>query len=181
MNLRSGGPSGSGDSGLVFEKFIDSAAGGLLMRRLRPVCDPQLLGELAPFYQIWRAKLRGDELPRWQDFSFGDFTGWHRNVALSDISSASADPRFRIFGSGAVELLGEDLTGKQLTESVPAAEVDGVIAHFAQIRDHKLIGLLSGKLGKENREFIQFMVIELPLVNDAGEVSQILHAFYRLP
>ncbi len=58
MNLRPGGPSDSGETRLVFEKFIDSAAGGLLMRRLRPNCDPQLLGELAPFYQIWRAFYR---------------------------------------------------------------------------------------------------------------------------
>ncbi len=58
MNLRSGGPSDSGETGLVFEKFIDSAAGGLLMRRLRPICDPQLLGELAPFCQILHAFYR---------------------------------------------------------------------------------------------------------------------------
>jgi len=28
------------------------------MRRLRPICDPELLGALAPFYQILRAFYR---------------------------------------------------------------------------------------------------------------------------
>jgi hypothetical protein len=151
------------------------------MRRYRPLCEPQAFGELSAFYAIWCGKLRGDALPRWQDFDFEDFIGWHRYVALSDISPQHADPRFRIFGSGAVELLGEDLTGRYLTEAVPAAEADGVIAHFAELRDHRLVGFLSGKLGKEGREFIDFKVIELPLVNDAGEVVQILHGFYQLP
>lgn len=181
MILPPGGPQGSDSSGLVFEKLIDSTSGGLLMRRYRLHCDPQAFGELSPFYAIWRGKLRGEALPRWQDFNFEDFAGWHRYVALSDISVESADPKFRIFGSGAAEILGEDLTGKHLTEAVPAAEADGVIAHFAQLRDQRLIGFLSGKLNKPGREFIDFKVIELPLADDAGEVVQFLHGFYQLP
>jgi|GEM_PF-3109126 len=178
MSLRL--PGGLGEEGTepVFEHFFKTAAGGeLLMRRFNLRCDPRVFGALAPFYEIWRAKLHGEQLPRWRDFSFEEFVGWHRRVALSDIGSERPDLRFRIFASAAVELHGEDLTGKWLTESIPEAERDGVIEHFGHIRDERLIGFLVGRIGKKGREFLNFKVIELPLVNEEGRVTQILHAF----
>ncbi len=47
----------------VFEHFFKTAAGGeLLMRRYHLRCVPQVFGELAPFYEIWRAKLHSEDL-----------------------------------------------------------------------------------------------------------------------
>ena len=126
---------------------------------------------------LWQAKRRGAALPRWKDFDFADFTGWHRNLALSDLPPGKADPCFRIFGSGATELMGGDLTGKRLSEVVPDAEADGVLEHFAALRDERLIGYLVGNVVRPGHGHRVFMIIELPLENECGDVTQILHAF----
>jgi hypothetical protein len=92
VNLRPPRPSKGNGSEPVFEHFAKTAVGvGVLVGRYLPRCDPEVFGELAPFHRIWRDKLQGDTLPRWSDFSFEDFRGLHRNVALSEINAASAD------------------------------------------------------------------------------------------
>ena len=168
---------GSSGSALVFENRTKTATGEIWMRRYRCDAEPDEFDELAPFFSIWRGKCCGGALPRWKDFSFEDFRHWHRYVALSDISAEDADPRFRIFGSGASEIVGADLTGKKLTEGVPSAQRDGVIEHFARLRDDRLIGFLRGDPGNPGREHVRLQVIELPLVGDSGAVVQILHGF----
>lgn len=104
-----------------------------------------------------------------------DFVGWHRNVALSDLGP-DGDLRFRIFGSGMAEMMGGDFTGRTLSESFPDVRQDGVLAHFAAIRENGLIGLLAGNVGRIGREHRRFSVVELPLQNHEGEICQILHA-----
>jgi hypothetical protein len=160
----------------VFERKTRTALGLLHIRRYRCDAAPICFGKLAPVVALWQTKRRGAALPRWKDFGIEDFVGWHRNVALSDLMP-NADPRFRIFGSGAAELIGADLTGKRLSEVVPAAVPDGVLQHFAEIRDGRLIGLLAGNVGRPGLEHRTFKVVELPLENDEGEVAQILHCF----
>jgi hypothetical protein len=161
----------------VFERKAQTAVGFLHIRRYRCDATPASFGRLAPLVALWQAKRRGDTLPRWKDFAIEDFVGWHRHVALSDLAAADADPRFRIFGSGAAELMGADFTGKRLTEGIPAAARDGVIAHFAAIRDDRLIGLLMANVPVPGLEHRTFKVVELPLENDSGAVGQILHVF----
>lgn len=167
--------------GLVFEKHVKRAVGSIVVRRFCSDVESSVFEELAPFHAIWRSKLRDDGLPRWKDFDFEEFVGWHRIVGLGDITSDDADPVFRIYGSGAAELMGKDLTGQKLSHAVPAAEADGIIGHFSHIRDEKLIGTVTGKMGMQGREFLDFKVIELPLENDAGEVTQILFCYLGLP
>lgn len=120
-------------------------------------------------------------MPRWKDFSITDFVGSHRNLALSDVAAAEAELRFRMFGSGAAELLGGDLTGRRLSEAFPVTRQDSVIAHFEAIRTDRLIGLQSANVPIPGLEHRRFSVVELPLENEAGEVSQILHAFAGIP
>jgi hypothetical protein len=100
---------------------------------------------------------------------------------LSDIGTGKGDPRFRIFGSGMIDLLGVDLTGKKMSEVIQSAEADGILQHFAEIRDRNLIGFLDGNLGRLGFEHRRFTAIELPLVKDTDKVEQILHAILPPP
>jgi hypothetical protein len=170
------GNAGVPGSPLVFDKRVDTTHGQLHFRRYRCDAEPSCFEGLAPVVAVWQAKRRGEALPRWKDFGIEDFVGWHRNMALSDLMP-NADARFRIFGSGAAELIGADLTGKRLSEAMPAAVPDGVLQHFAEIRDGRLIGFLAGNVGRPGFEHRTFKVVELPLENDEGEVAQILHSF----
>lgn len=175
----SGLPSEEG-SALVYERTIKRGLRSAVVRRFLADADSLEFGELAEFHAIWRAKLRENRLPRWQDFDFEDFVGWHRHVALGDITPEDADPLFRIFGSAAVDLMGRDLTGEQLSLAVPAVVTDGILDHFERIRDDRLVGTVMGKMAMEGREFLDFQVIELPLENEAGAISQILFGYLSL-
>jgi PAS domain len=162
----------------VFEAYGPTPAGDLHMRRFRSDATSDSFEELAPFHAIWHSKCGDGRLPRWSDFGFNEFLGWHRYLALSDIQPEPLDLRFRIFGSGVVELMNDDLTGKLLTQSMPASVSDRVIEHFTEIRNNRLIGFLLAQVGTPGSEHRHFKVIELPLVADDGnQVTQILHGF----
>lgn len=164
---------------LAFEQRVKHDRSTVLIRRFHLDADSQDFEELAAFHAIWRARLDGERLPAWKDFAFEDFLGWHRQVALSDITREDPDPQFRICGTGVVEILGVDLTGKKLSHIGPEQGRGELLHHFEQIRDRKLIGFMAGLVAIPGREFMQFKVLELPLANAAGEVGQVLHAMVR--
>jgi hypothetical protein len=159
----------------VFEERRRTPFGTLHLRRFRPDAPPSCFEELAPVVDLWQSRRRGEALPRWQDFDIGDFVGWHRSIALSEISSPDSDPKFRICGSGVVELLGSDLTGRKLSEAFPMARPDGVLAHFEAIVEQRLIGLLASNIPLPGHEHRHFKAVELPLEDEAGAVGRILH------
>lgn len=148
------------------------------MRRFRSDAASDSFEELASFHAIWQSKCRDGRLPRWSDFGFNEFLGWHRYLALSDVQPDPMDLRFRIFGSGVVELMDDDLTGKLLSQSAPAAVNEQVVEHFTRIRNDRLIGFLVAQVGTPGSEHKRFKVIELPLASDdSDQVTQILHGF----
>ncbi|GAB4362085.1 MAG: hypothetical protein Kow00114_17090 [Kiloniellaceae bacterium] len=159
----------------VFEQRQRTQFGTLHLRRFRSDAPPDCFGELAPVAALWQARRRGGSLPRWQDFDFKDFVGWHRNIALSEIAASDANPRFRLCGSGVVELLGGDLTGRKLSDMFPRVDADGVLAHFAAIREERVIGFLESNIPVPGREHRHFKALELPLEDEAGAVGRILH------
>lgn len=163
----------------VFDRTTLLPHGTLRIRRFHADADAACFGCLAPVVRLWQARNRDGALPRWKDFAMEDFRGWHRHLALSEIA-ANGDLRFRLFGSGAAELMGGDLTGKKLTDRFPGAGRDGILAHLAAVRDGRQIGYLTTSLPLPGLEHRAFDVVELPLANDGDEVSQLLHAFRDL-
>ncbi|HMA16693.1 MAG: PAS domain-containing protein [Bacteroidota bacterium] len=179
MGSRSPRPCDPARSAPVFDRTTTLRFGTIRIRRFHPEADAACFAGLAPVVRIWQARCRDGALPRWKDFAMEDFRGWHRQLALSDIT-ANGDLYFRLFGSGAVELMGGDLTGKKLTDYFPAAGQDGVLAHLIALRDGRQIGYLTTNLPIPGLEHRTFDVVELPLGNDGDEVSQLLHAFRDL-
>lgn len=168
------GAAGMAGTAPVFDLETKTTYGSMHVRRFHCDAAPGCFGAVAPMVSLWQAKRRGDALPRWKDFAMEDFVGWHRYVALSDLAP-DGDPRFRLFGTAVAEVLGGDLTGKRLSEGFPSAARDGVLAHFAAIRDERLIGFLTSNVAKPGHEHRQVTVAELPLEDDSGQVCQILH------
>lgn len=160
----------------VFDRTARLPLGTLRIRRYRPDADAACFGGLAPVVRLWQARLADGALPRWKDFAMEDFRGWHRYMALSEVA-ADGDLRFRLFGSGAAELMGSDLTGRRLSDYFPSAARDGVLTHLLALRDSGQIGYLSSNLPIPGLEHRIFDVVELPLRSESGAVSQLLHAF----
>lgn len=179
MSFRSPRGPDASRSEAVFDRTAPLPHGTLRIRRFHADADASCFGGLAPVVRLWQTRFRDGALPRWRDFAIEDFRGWHRHLALSEIA-ANGDLHFRLFGSGAAELMGGDLTGKKLTDRFPGAGQDGVLDHLAAIRDGRLIGYLTTNLPIPGLEHRIFDVVELPLGNDGDDVSQLLHAFRDL-
>lgn len=112
-------------------------------------------------------------MPRWKDFSFSEFAGWHPRIALS--KREDADFRFRIFGTSFVELFDRDLTGELLIASMMSEQALETARHFKRLVDGPMIGFAKGRVPVNNRTFLRFEVVDLPLANANGDVSHFLH------
>ena len=100
----------------------------------------EILPEFAAFKDVLAlyAEKRGDRLmPRWQDFDFPDFLGWHSRIALS--KREGSDFRFRIFGSTFTDLFNRDLTGELLIASMPPHQQFTVTRSFPEDTGSPLI------------------------------------------
>lgn len=145
----------------------------LTMKQL-PLCSLPDAPEFTQIFSLYASKLQGRVMPRWQDFSFSEFAGWHPRLALSQ--REGDDFRFRIFGTAFVELFARDLTGKLLIGSMVATQVQSTKDHFQALLDGPKLGLAKGRVPAEGRGFLKFEVIDLPLADDKGQVSHFLHA-----
>ena len=125
------------------------------------------------FLDIYYSKLNKQTLPTWADFRVTDFLGWHSNMALSN--KAGDDYRFKIFGTGFVDLFGRDYTGALICETMASGHVGFLKKHFQLLIEGPGIGWVKGKLPLEGRDYLPFEVIDLPLSNEAGEVVSFIH------
>ncbi|MBO6503190.1 MAG: PAS domain-containing protein [Kordiimonadaceae bacterium] len=145
----------------------------LTMQQL-PLTHLPEVTEFKEILSLYASKLEGRLMPRWQDFSFSEFVGWHPRLALSQIEGD--DLRFRIFGTAFVELFARDLTGQLLIGSMVAEQTQSTKTHFHALLNGPRIGLAKGRVPAEGRGFLRFEVIDLPLADENGEVSHFLHA-----
>lgn len=122
---------------------------------------------------IWDGKRDGTLLPPKTAFGIEDFGAWVGRIAISEWEDG--DCRFRLFGTQFVDLLGRDLTGELLCESLMPDLVEPSKRHFAELRYGSRIGHTTGYVPVPGREFIAFNVLDLPLWDEQSEVGFFLH------
>ena len=129
--------------------------------------------EFSSLLAIWDAKRDGAQLPLKSAFDIEDFGGWLGRIAISEWEDG--DCRFRLFGTQFVDLLGRDLTGELLCESLMPDLVEPSKRHFAELRYGSRIGHTTGYVPVPGREFIAFNVLDLPLWDAHSQVGFFLH------
>lgn len=127
----------------------------------------------APILKLYDAKRAGRLMPRWQDFEFTEFVGWHAEIALSE--REGNDLRFRIFGGKFVELFAQDMTGQLLAASMAPQQYEAIIEHFRRCIDGPKMGMVIGRVPTLERAFLGFQVLDLPLADSEGNVERFLH------
>lgn len=145
----------------------------LTMQQL-PLTNLPEVPEFKEILSLYASKLQGRPMPRWRDFAFSEFVGWHPRLALSQVEGE--DLRFRIFGTAFVELFARDLTGQLLIGSMVAEQTQSTKDHFHALLAGPKIGVAKGRVPVEGRGFLRFEVIDLPLADEEGNVSHFLHA-----
>ncbi len=87
-------------------------------------------------YEIWNSLRDGRSLPRWEDFELQLLPA--RVIAYVRVVDVHSDPFdlvYRFWGTGLVEMLGEERTGKSLTQLPAARAPQAVVEYETVIRE----------------------------------------------
>lgn len=155
------------------EPIVMLANAKLLEPTYLPIADMPDVEAFSPFQAIYRSKQRGGGVPAWSDFGFADFAGWHSRLCVTEREGDNL--RVRIFGTYFAELCNADFTGDLLYGRFKPDQAEFLKAYFDTIIHTPCIGWSLGKLPIEGRDFLNFEVMDLPVTDDAGEVTRILH------
>lgn len=141
-----------------------------------PLTDPaKSFGDFAPMVELWSAKGKGDRLPAWRDFELEDLMPWVGWISVADVVQRDPfDMRYRLWGQALAEAIGSDLTGKLISEFPSGYDQDDVdfLEHLAK---QKGIGLWSGPVYWENRDYVRMEQVSVPLADDGETPDKIMH------
>ena len=129
--------------------------------------------------KLCKQKASDGSLPYYESIDLLDFAEVLPSLALS--KREGDDYRFEYFGTDFVDLFADDFTGKLLCECVAPATKAATQAYFAELCAGPLIGRTTGRVPAIGRDYLQFDVLDLPLLSELNDVSHFLHAIVREP
>lgn len=127
---------------------------------------PQLLA-------FWRACCRGPHLPKRADFDplqLKPHLGWLCVVEVLPGAPGAEDLLYRLIGSGIVDMVGRDATGKPVSQVLPSGALTiyrHLIAKPRPARTH-------GEVAWRGKGFIAHETLLLPLADDGRTVDRFL-------
>jgi hypothetical protein len=143
--------------------------------------EPHKFGVFQSIVELWNSKRQDAQLPAWRDFNFDEFVGWWGWMSVCDISYDPVfDTHFRLWGTNVVDLLEFELTGKSpRINTVPPFEYsngyDQLEFDFLEaLVKQSAIGTSFGELNSQNRNYIKYEEITLPLADDGKSVDKLL-------
>lgn len=127
--------------------------------------DPLQSGML----DLWRARRTGGRLPARRDFDvleMRDYLGW---LSIAEVVEGGEDLVYRLVGTGVVDRMGRDITGRLASEILPPTALRifrHLIRHPAPLRGH-------GAAGWRDRDFLHHEMLLLPLADDGETVDRV--------
>ncbi len=134
-------------------------------------------------YRYWLSKRQDGRAPRRADIKAGELGGAIRHLNIIDVVREAGTPmqfRHRLIGTGILEWLNMDATGRMLDESLYGPDAAAIVASLTRIAEtarpfHRL-----ARLDWNNRKFALMESVELPLSDERHDVAMILRgAVYR--
>jgi len=58
---------------------------GFEFHYFEPLEENPILEPFDSLVSVWRSKIDGRRIPKWSDFDFMDFRGWHSRLAIQEI------------------------------------------------------------------------------------------------
>ena len=137
----------------------------------------QLLDTLIPagrdIQRLWHEKAAGGQMPARADFSIDELKPWLGRLILADILPGF-DLFYRVHGTKLAEMLGQELTGKRLSDLQPPELRERIRADYAE-----LVAVRRPLVFRRRRSYGErgsFLVerILLPLSHAGETVDQVL-------
>ncbi|MBT4890394.1 MAG: hypothetical protein HON65_12660 [Rhodospirillales bacterium] len=148
-------------------------------------CDTasQEFGAFQSFAELWNSKRINGKLPAWRDFDITDFFGWYGWLSVCDISYEGVfDTHYRLWGTNVANILGYDLTGKSPRKNTepPYEYSDGYsqkeFDFLESLARQPAIGTAFGSIAWQNRSYVKYEEITLPLSDDGESTDKLLFA-----
>ena len=162
-----------GDDGWTFDVF-------------EPDEEHESLEPFLGLIDLWRGKCTDRRFPAWRDFDILEFAGWWGWLYVRDILAVDKmQLRYRLWGTRVAELYGIDVTGQVVEEGVSSVAGDRLMVVqpdymlFKHIVRNGGIGLMSGQIYWQDREYIRASTLCLPLADDGAHPDKLLSAVNR--
>ena len=140
--------------------------------------------EFVELFEYWKRKSPPGRLPGRQHIDPTEFSAQLLPyVLLIDVVAGEAGPRFkmRLTGTGFVQLVGLEVTGKFFDEVVPPDRGAKVAAAMQETVETAAPVFLEGPFTMPAREFLWGKRLFLPLAEDGKTVDMLLGAIRSVP
>jgi hypothetical protein len=127
-------------------------------------------------YRWWLRHVGRGLLPSRSDFDPVDNRSLLRWIVLFDVvrDERGIDFRYRLWGSEITTLVGRDYTGRLHGDVVSPKAREFGRRCFLWMMEHKLCQLARQRVPFENRDFLDYERLGLPLSSDGSQVDQIM-------
>ena len=137
--------------------------------------------DLTAVIQLWQSKRTGTGLPAWRDFTLEDFASRYGWFAVYDIVPGTEFAMHcRLHGTELVDLTGIDITGRDLFDPKSGLFGDDHMFDpmdrdfYAFMAKERQIGISSGAVVWQHREYIYYKALLLPLADDHQNIDKFL-------
>ena len=132
--------------------------------------DPRL----TRLYEYWWARRRSDLPPRRRDLDPIDLPGLLPILHLIDVMWRPLRFRHRLVGTEIVRHMGRDVTGRVLDESLYGPATNEILDSLTSLAMERRPYGRQARLDWHGRQWLAIESVELPLVDDDGQVTMIL-------
>lgn len=141
---------------------------------------------VAAVVAYWETKRAGRTLPDRFDIDPSEIVPLLPNIIICESVDQGADFRIRIFGTKLVELVGEERTGKLLSEigehAVPPTRSDIVRDRWLEVSRRAFAQerpvFVSGRMSSSNRAYIAWHAVSCPLTAGGTDIAQTLGGMF---
>lgn len=139
--------------------------------------------ELEPFHSlisVWRSNFDGDRIPKWSDFDFTDFRGWHSRIAIYDITYDPFDFKAKIVGEEYQEIIGHRMQGITRDDLLSIAIEDEISDRFYLKTCSEMLIAYQMGVNIVHRQHIDVTFLELPLSDNGLHATHTIEAVARI-
>jgi hypothetical protein len=125
----------------------------------------------------WRGLADGDGPPLATRFDPLDITFFLGRVALVEVAPTLEEYRFRVWGTQLTDMFGEERTWKRFGDLKHIENWHEVFVRYERVVQTGEPDLLTERLVSNERDYVRYHRVCLPLASAAGEVVQIVAGF----
>ncbi|MBI3506987.1 MAG: PAS domain-containing protein [Proteobacteria bacterium] len=134
--------------------------------------DQPILVEL---YRYWRSKFAGDRMPSRRAIDPVEIPALLPWIFLMDVGHLPLAFRYRLIGTGIVNFLGRDFTGRAVDVANYGARAARMIEIFRSAVDRRSVTAVRGRLFYvPTKEFLRFCWTMMPLSTDGEQIDVLL-------